>query len=217
MPLPNSIDAPYNFVPLAEWVYIPQWGWRVSHDLPFRNGLSGHLDLTITAHTPILVGREQRRGERACDQHPGQVHPYQLPDRCYALPGTALKGMIRNVVEIAGFSRMGMVDERRLGVRDLTGGLPAYQSKMSETVAFNTFKAKAKSGWLSFDAAFGAWMIQPCEYARVEHGLLKAYLGKQWVTITKKDRPTAKEKYDAWDKELDLMFDVSAEDRKSVV
>lgn len=202
---PNCIDAPYNFVPLADWVHIPEWAGRVSHDLPFRDGLSGHLDLTITAHTPILVGREQ--------QSSGQAHPYQLPDGRYALPGTALKGVIRSVVEIASFSRMALVDNQRLGVRDLTGGVPRYQKAMTDTVGSNTFKALAKSGWLSFDAEYGCWLMQPCSYARVEHSDLINYLGGPWVKISKKERPTAQEKYSAWErmKPLQLAFTPEAE------
>lgn len=215
MPLPHSIDAPYNFVPLADWVYLPKpddWAGRVSHDLPFRDGLCGHLDLTITAHTPILVGREHRRGEEPSAEHPGQVHPYQLPDGRYALPGTALKGMLRNVVEIATFSRMSAVDDQRLGVRDLTGGVQAYQKAMTTTID-HAYKPLAKAGWLAFDPHLGAWTIHPCRQARVEHHLLTTYLGRPWVKITRSDRPTAAEKYTAWThpRGLEVEFDAGPE------
>jgi CRISPR-associated protein (TIGR03986 family) len=197
MPLPNSIDAPYNFVPLANWVHVPDWAKRVSHDLPFRDGLCGHLDVTITAHSPVLVGRDHRPGEDACPEHPGQVHPYQLPDGRYALPGTALKGMVRNVVEIATFSRMAMVDDQRLGVRDLTpGARPIYGNRMTSTVGANTYQAKSKAGWLTFDSTSNAWFIEPCDYARVERHDLLAYRPGAWVVIN--NRPTAAQKYAAW-------------------
>lgn len=214
MPLPNSIDAPYNFVPLSPWVHTPDWGWQVSHDLPFRDGLCGHLDLTITAETPILVGRERKKGEEPCTEHPGQVYPFKLPepDGRYALPGTALKGMIRNVVEIASFSRMAGVDDQRLGVRDLTGGVPAYQRAMTETVS-GAFKPLAKAGWLTFDPVAGFWTIRPCQAARVDHSLLKSYLSKAWVKISNKDRPTAEAKYAAWTHAngLSVQFDAGPE------
>ena len=217
MPLPHSIDAPYNFVPLADWVYCPDWASQVSHDLPFKDGLCGHLELTITAHSPVLVGREHRPDEAPCAGHPGQVHPYQLPDGRYALPGTALKGMLRNVIEIATFSRMALVDDQRLGVRDLTGGLPAYQKAMTQTID-GAFKPLARPGWLSFHPDHlgpgrGCWLIQACEYARIERSVLEAFLAKPWVKISKKDRPTTKEKYDAWlkHKSLSVTFDVGLE------
>ncbi len=207
MSLPNSIDAPYNFVPLSDWVHTPDWGWQVSHDLPFRDGLSGHLDLLITAHSPILVGRDRRRGEEPSDDHPGQVHPFQLPDPDgrYAIPGTALKGMIRNVVEIASFSRMGMVDDRRLAIRDLTpGARPIYGSRMTETSGPNTYRPLSKAGWLKFDDSRNGWLIEPCEFARVERSDLLAYHHAPWVNI--QQRPTAEGKYRAWTKPLTLGF-----------
>jgi CRISPR-associated protein (TIGR03986 family) len=207
MPLPHNIDAPYNFVPLAKWVYSPDWASRVSHDLPFRDGLGGHLDLTITAHSPLLVGRDRQAGEEACDAHPGEVHPYQLPDGRYALPGTALKGMLRNVVEIATFSRMALVDDQRLGVRDLTPGARSiYGNRMTEETPRGSriFRPKTKSGWLFFDTIDNSWRIEPCLYARVEHEALVAYHGVPWVTLA--DRPTARVKYDAWFRPLDIAF-----------
>mgnify|MGYP000957079367 CR=1 FL=1 len=208
MPPPDSIDAPYNFVPLADWVHIPEWAKYVSHDLPFRDGLSGHLDLTITAHTPVLVGREQ---QPAAAHAPGQVHPYQLPDGRYALPGTALKGMIRSVIEIASFSRMALVDDQRLGVRDLTpGARPFYGNFMTETVGAKTYRARSKAGWLSFNSIQGVWSIEPCEYARVEHSDLLTYLGgSSWVNVN--CRPTARDKYAAWRRPLDIQFDADPE------
>ena len=36
----ERINAPYNFVPLSDTVVIPEWGDKVSHDLPFRDGIS---------------------------------------------------------------------------------------------------------------------------------------------------------------------------------
>jgi len=193
---PNHIDAPYNFVPLANWVHIPEWATRVSHDLPFRDGLSGHLDLKITAHTPILVGREQ---QKSTADAPGEVYPYQLPDGCYALPGTALKGMIRSVVEIASFSRMSLVDDQRLGVRDLTPAARSfYGNYMTKSVGAQTYQALSKAGWLFFDATQGRWFIKPCQYARVEQSRLDSYCGNAWFECNKSNRLNAQQKYDHW-------------------
>ncbi len=209
MPPPISIDAPYNFVPLADWVHCPDWAAQVSHDLPFRDGICGHLDLTITAQTPLLVGGRQRA---ATAEAAGEVQPFKLPDGNYAIPGTSLKGMIRAIIEIASFSRMNLVDDQRLGVRDLTPGARGfYGNFMTETVAPQTYRAKSKAGWLSFDRNQGRWLIQPCLYARIERHELERYHQTPWVTINNKSRPTAKEKYDAWRKALEVTFDAGEE------
>lgn len=207
---PVSIDAPYNFVPLADWVHCPDWADWVSHDLPFKDGLSGHLDLKITTYTPLLVGGVQ---QKASTEAPGEVRPFRMPDGRYAIPGTSLKGMIRAVIEIATFSRMSMVDNRQLGVRDLTGGVPGYQSAMTKITDKNTFKSLSKAGWLFFDKEKNCWIIKPCHYSRVEHYDLKKYLNTAWVKITNKERPTALEKYNEWKKtkELDVAFDPEQE------
>ncbi len=136
----TEITAPYNFVPLNNQIVQPEWASQVSHDWPFSDGLSGSLDVTITAETPVLVGAEKEGGS---------VTPFQLPSGQYALPGSALRGMIRNMLEIATFGRMGKVDDRKYGVRDLQNR-PLYGKHMTDTVGQNVFKAKSKSGWLRF-------------------------------------------------------------------
>ena len=49
------IKAPFNFVPLSDKVYFPDWADKISHDVPFEDGLSGTIELKITAQTPIFV------------------------------------------------------------------------------------------------------------------------------------------------------------------
>jgi CRISPR-associated protein (TIGR03986 family) len=128
-----------------------------------------------------------------------------LPDGRYALPGSSLKGMIRSVLEIASFSRMNLVDDVRMGVRDLTSGArPFYGNFMTQQVAHKTYKPRSKAGWLSFDRKHNRWCIKPCEYARVEHSALKAYHVSDWVKAHQ--RSTAKEKYDAWKKSFTVRF-----------
>ena len=118
----DQINAPYNFVPLSDKVVIPEWGDKVSHDLPFRDGISGELELTITAKTDILVGGMQNNGH---------VHFFKTPDGKYAIPGSSLRGMFRNVMEIATFSRMSAVDEKSYGLRDISKSGNVYQSRVT--------------------------------------------------------------------------------------
>lgn len=182
---PNHIDAPYNFVPLADWVHLPDWAARVSHDLPFRDGLCGHLDLTLTAQTPILVGREQTP---ATEHAPGEVKPYQLPDERYALPGTALKGMIRSVIEIASFARMNAVDDIRYGLRDISGKYvsTAYASRVGD---------RLKTGFMRLGLD-GHPIITPCAMVRLSHRALEEWL-EQRPPIFRADR-SVKAKYQRW-------------------
>ena len=49
------IRSPYNFVPVSDKVFFPDWADQISHDIPFSDGVSGSLELTITAKTPLFV------------------------------------------------------------------------------------------------------------------------------------------------------------------
>lgn len=79
------IDAPYNFVPLSPHVFLPEWGLRVSHDIPFSDGLSGELYYTVQAETPLLVGGRQNgpieipRAPCGLSCFPTDGRPYRVP------------------------------------------------------------------------------------------------------------------------------------------
>lgn len=105
------ITAPYNFVPLNKQVFFPPWTEDVNHDIPFEDGESGVIDITITAKSPIFI-RDHEKPEEFC-QHNGH----------YYIPGSSVKGMVRNVLEIMSFSKI-TIDEvklkKPLSVRDMT-------------------------------------------------------------------------------------------------
>ena len=43
-----TIKAPFNFVPLSDKVFFPDWADKISHDIPFEDGVSGTIELTLT-------------------------------------------------------------------------------------------------------------------------------------------------------------------------
>ncbi|SFM56202.1 CRISPR-associated protein [Ectothiorhodospira mobilis] len=191
----QAISAPYNFVPLSGWVHTPEWGPQVGHDRPFRDGVSGTLAFTLHADSPLLVGGPQKP---ATESAPGEVHPFRLGDNGpYAIPGSSLKGMLRSVVEIAGFGRMRMVDDQRLSVRDLTSGArPFYGDRMTENKGGGS-RPKSRAGWLRLDPETGRPRLTPCQYARVEHDDLARFSGDDWWKAVKRE-PQAKRKYERW-------------------
>jgi len=160
------IKAPYNFVPLAEDVVFPDWANRVSHDVPFEDGVSGVLELELEAHTPVCVGSTQGQDK--------VIRPFQLPGGIFAIPGSSIKGMLRNVLEIVSFSKMGLVDrDRRFAVRDLSGGGRFYRDQLTKPVGNNTYRSLARTGWLYQDEH--GWYIVPCKMSRVERSDLLNY------------------------------------------
>lgn len=105
------VRAPYAFVPLSDKVFFPDWADLVSHDVPFKDGWCGEVEIEINTVTPLVVGAERNR----LSNGGGDVRPFCLPGGPYAIPGSSLQGMIRNVLEIATFGRIGpFMDKREL-------------------------------------------------------------------------------------------------------
>lgn len=150
----SHVSAPYRFVPLSKLVLLPDWADQVSHDQPFADGLCGELQLQLTCHTPLCVGGRQ---DKSSDREPGKVYFFRAPDNQLAIPGSSLKGMLRNVLEIASFARFRQVEDQRLGVRDI--------SEADNFYARAIVSSPVQAGWMSFSD--GQWQIQPCEFSRL--------------------------------------------------
>jgi CRISPR-associated protein (TIGR03986 family) len=168
--------SPYYFVPQVDpkdpmrkhnlpVVVCPDWGPQASHDIPFSNGISGWIDLMITNKTPLFIRDSLDR-----DSH------YKTPGGAYAIPGTSIRGMIRNVFEIATFSRLQFMNKHRYSVRDLHNR-NLYTGHMTRTVGSRTFQPSVMTGWMRRNAE-GKWQIQPCEHWRVESTRQKTRQGR---------------------------------------
>ena len=106
-----KIKAPFNFVPLNDKVYFPEWADKISHDIPFKEGESGIISLRITAQTPLFVcnGNEDNS---FC----------KTPNDTYFIPSTSIKGAIRNVLETMSFGKMTQMENEKFYIRDLSNG-----------------------------------------------------------------------------------------------
>lgn len=116
------IKAPYNFVPLYPSVFFPLWAEQVSQDIPFSDSESGEIIVQLEAETPVYV----RNGVKDSDlpgykefSHYEYLDEKGLLQKKYFIPGTTIKGMIRNVLEIMSFGKMGRINDTRYAFRDL--------------------------------------------------------------------------------------------------
>lgn len=195
-----TLQAPYRFVPLSRFVLRPDWGQQVSHDHPFSDGVCGELELELTTQTPLCVGGEQTP---ASEHKPGSVHFYRTPNNQLAIPGSSLKGMLRNVLEIACFGHFSQVQDQRLGVRDISKGDNFYSKAMNRTTVC--------TGWLQFDN--GEWKITPCDYVRILQEELIAHLNiraEVW-----KGKKTAPERYTLLQGLRPIQFDIDFDSYKA--
>jgi len=132
------ITAPFNFVPLSEKVFFPNWANRVSHDIPFSDEESGVIDITITAKSPIFI-RDHEKEEEFCQFN-----------KEYYIPGSSVKGMIRNILEVMSFSKMSFIDDDTYAVRDLRNR-ELYMSKMIPEKTFCGWIKKTDNGYIIED------------------------------------------------------------------
>lgn len=171
--MPTQLSAPYRFVPLSRLVLLPDWARQVSHDTPFADGLCGELTLRLTAETQLCVGGSQ---DKATATAPGRVHFFRTPDRQPAIPGSSIKGMLRNVLEIASYGRFRQVEDQRLGVRDLSTANNFYCRAI--------VREPVRAGWLGF--VDGQWQITPCAFSRLHQEELIKTIGipqDNWVRL----------------------------------
>jgi len=178
------ITAPFNFVPLSEKVFFPDWAEEVSHDVPFEDAQSGVIDISITAKSPIFV-RDHNNEEIFCN-HQGQQY----------IPGSSVKGMVRNVLEIMSFSKMSQFNDDTFAVRDLSDANNFYMKEM---------KKDTYCGWLKKDGEH--YVLEDCgKPGRIKHEELDKIFNMDFASKFKKgkfgnkaDDKTALKKYELID------------------
>ena len=195
----TAIPSPYNFVPL-DCAFFPKWASKVSHDVPFSNGISGSLTLEVTTKNPIYIRNGGAFSETDRKNRNSSYNDFfQFAKGKYCIPGSSFKGMIRNILEIASFGKMNKINDYRYSIRDLYD--KKYTQEMTEDLGDRTFRAKVRSGWIHLQD--GKWELTPCEYARVEQTDLESYHSGR---IDLGRRQSAEDKYRQWSLNLTLDF-----------
>lgn len=143
------IQAPYNFVPINKEVFIPEWGDLVSHDIPFEDGESGVIEVTLKNLTPLHVSNGHTRDAKETSS----CYVDSDGHRRYFLPATSLKGMYRSVAEILSFSRFSQYDDDSFGYRTFS------KDKVTNKVYASEMK-DSLSGYIKVEGDKG--VIYPC-------------------------------------------------------
>ena len=166
----------------------------MSHIVPFYDGISGQLKCTLEALSPVYI---RNGGDWTRDQikNDPMAQSFFEVDGTFIIPGSSLRGMLRNVLEIASFGKLSRTrtDNRPFALRDLT-----YKPYIEKLIN------KVNAAWLEQDKK-GDWNLYPCRYARVNHDLLIAHHGGD---PDLKSAQSAEEKYIKWGSTcLDVVFD----------
>lgn len=148
-----ALTSPYNFVPLNEKVYIPDWYNLVSQDIPFEDGEDGYIELTWHNDSPLFI--------RNKDKDDPEHAPMNINGR-YFIPGSSIKGMLRNVLSILAFGKMEagkQYQDRFFGHREIGSGATEHSNYLEKM-------SQAKCGWLEmyFDKEKGkeCYRLHPC-------------------------------------------------------
>ena len=112
----TTVKAPFNFIPFnSEQVFYPEWAKGISQDIPFKDGVSGKLNLSIEACSPIFV----RNGHLNTNEADIDPEFSNFKGKNF-IPGTSVKGMLRSVLEVLSFSKLSIYNNNRYAVRDLS-------------------------------------------------------------------------------------------------
>ena len=147
----DMITAPYNFVPLNKHVYLPDWADQISHDIPFKDGEDGYIEVTWENVSPLCI-RDASTGDDGYSMHVKQSDGSRL----YFLPGSSLRGMLRNTLNILAFGKMEQYDNRFFGYR-------IFDTNKSLGKKYQKEMAKVKFGWLHKDESEDdKYVLYPC-------------------------------------------------------
>lgn len=129
----RAATAPYNFVPLGDKVItVERFEGFDSYDTANRK--TGYIECEIEALTPIYI-----RGTRSADEfqegmESKAVKDFFSPAGETRLPGSSLRGMVRNLLEILSWSRLATELKRHYyyrGLADKSKLREEYQSHMA--------------------------------------------------------------------------------------
>lgn len=183
-----STHAPYNFVPFAEH---PLRRYDSPAELPSHSTwdpelLSGEIQLTITAKTPIYVGNGEKN-EKA--------DFFRTADGKYTIPGSTLRGLVRENMQMLGIGLLRKDEDfqnyhilfRRMADMAGSGGEDLklrFQTILG--IENNKPPQNVKGGYL-YCSQQGEYFIQPVEQVFLAPKDLDE--NSQWKDLVSEDRP----------------------------
>ena len=160
------LKLPYSFVPCATSIYVPHWAHQVSHDIPFRESYSGAIDVTLTNHGYLCVGGTSGSKDRDKNKI-SSISWAKTPDGKTVIPGSSIKGMLRNDAEIICFGKFQQFTNKLYAFRDVTSSKTDYFAR------YKDFTVSAAWIRLNDDGTVSARL---CSCAKAYNGDINALL-----------------------------------------
>ncbi|MBD2471734.1 TIGR03986 family CRISPR-associated RAMP protein [Nostoc sp. FACHB-145] len=175
--------APYNFVELPEDVVKVALDSLPQENRYYQNRYTGRIECTLTTESPLYIRCGLTKEEFNCN-----TETKNLPDFFYTnplekptkpvIPGSSLRGMLRNLVEIVSFSKIDQVsDNQHLFFR----AVAASSNKDSLGKEYKQYISpkNIEAGYLSQDNE--GWYIQP---AKVIENETFAWVREKEINLT---------------------------------
>ena len=153
--------APYNFVPLP--ASIRTMAAPPSHDRYHLDLLTGKLVCTLTTASPLYVRASQTLAQFQADETPSDPY-YGERKLDLQIPGSSLRGMLRNMVEIVSQSKLNPVTDKPLFFRTVEKSSigDAYGKRMTQgDPQEGGWYPKANAGYL--ELIDGDYFIRPAQ------------------------------------------------------
>lgn len=177
----SIIKSPFNFVPLSDKVFFPDWASQISQDVPFSDGVSGTIELTITAQSPIFIRNghtkdegPDKNGKFKSEEAKRKYNSFSHIDGpdgkpIYFIPATSIKGEVRNLLEIMSFSKMTVDPRAKFARRDLRDKV---------LYPLMTHQKEIHGGWLHMKSDNSGYVIEDCgRPMRISQPDIDYYLG----------------------------------------
>ena len=167
----QTVHAPYNFIEFPRQI-LEDRADNVDHSCLDASRRTGEIKITLTAETPVFVS----------DGNKDDPHFFRAPGGNYALPGSTVRGMVRENMQILSFAPVRAGEDfedfqiyfRQMAGKnnDITGGLKSYYHqalgvKPPRNKQDKATPEKVKSGWIRCEN--GVYFIYPTRepYLRV--------------------------------------------------
>lgn len=173
--------APYNFVELPEKVVEVSPGFLPSENVYCNNRYTGRIECTLTTESPLYI-----RCGLTKEEFTNSSESKYLPNFFYTnpsgestkpvIPGSSLRGMLRNLVEIITFSKIDKVTTDNLvyrAVGDTSSLGHKYRDYFLKNEGNKTFSFLMYAGYMTQKSS--DWYIRPASeiidgvsFARIE-------------------------------------------------
>ena len=206
--------APYNFVPIADpTITFPddeRNPLAVDQSRYHPGRRTGWIDVTLTTRSPLYIRgslkpedhqkmEKEEKGGKENTPHLEKVRNrpdfFQTGNGEPVIPGSSLRGMIRQMVEILGHGKLKPVMKTPLvyrAVGDTSSHGEAYRKLLMQEDPDSTkrhhYEPLFEAGYIRYNKETGEWFIQPAQktadgasYARINHRRIPQRLDR-WHT-----------------------------------